>query len=47
MDMTTYGLDIAKCVFQLYWVDTASGEISNRAPRGQLGRWASRSGQRR
>ena len=30
MNMTTYGLDVAKRVFQLYWVDAASGEISNR-----------------
>lgn len=30
MGMTIYGLDIAKRVFQLYWVDMASGEISNR-----------------
>lgn len=30
MDATTYGLDVAKRVFQMYWVDMASGEISNR-----------------
>lgn len=30
MNITTYGLDIAKRVFQLYWVDFASGEIHNR-----------------
>ena len=30
MKATTYGLDIAKSVFQLYWVDPQSGEISNR-----------------
>lgn len=30
MDVTTYGLDIAKRVFQLYWVDVGSGEIHNR-----------------
>jgi len=30
MNTTTYGLDIAKSVFQLYWVDIASGEIHNR-----------------
>ncbi len=30
MNITTYGLDIAKSVFQLYWVDRDSGEIHNR-----------------
>lgn len=30
MNATTYGLDIAKRVFQLYWVDPESGEIHNR-----------------
>lgn len=30
MNFTTYGLDIAKRVFQLYWVDHESGEIYNR-----------------
>ena len=30
MPVTTYGLDIAKNVFQLYWVDHETGEISNR-----------------
>ena len=30
MNFTTYGLDIAKRVFQLYWVDHESGEIHNR-----------------
>lgn len=30
MNATTYGLDIAKRVFQLYWVDTQTGEIANR-----------------
>lgn len=30
MNITTYGLDIAKRVFQLYWVDITSGEIHNR-----------------
>lgn len=30
MNATTYGLDIAKRVFQLYWVDFTSGEIHNR-----------------
>ena len=30
MNTTTYGLDIAKSVFQLYWVDCDSGEIHNR-----------------
>jgi len=29
MNITTYGLDIAKRVFQLYWVDIKSGEIYN------------------
>jgi len=30
MDATTYGLDVAKRVFQLYWVDAQSGEFVNR-----------------
>lgn len=30
MNITTYGLDIAKSVFQMYWVDGESGEIVNR-----------------
>lgn len=30
MNATTYGLDIAKRVFQLYWVESESGEIHNR-----------------
>lgn len=30
MNATTYGLDIAKSVFQLYWVDEQTGEIVNR-----------------
>ncbi|SPJ17068.1 hypothetical protein SBBP2_2400024 [Burkholderiales bacterium] len=30
MDATTYGLDVAKRVFQLYWIDVQSGEIVNR-----------------
>jgi transposase len=30
MNATTYGLDIAKRVFQLYWVDAQTGEIVNR-----------------
>ena len=30
MDVTTYGLDVAKRIFQLYWVDAGTGEIVNR-----------------
>lgn len=30
MDITTYGLDIAKRVFQMYWVEAESGELMNR-----------------
>ena len=30
MNATTYGLDVAKRAFQLYWVDVQSGEIVNR-----------------
>jgi hypothetical protein len=30
MNRTTYGLDIAKHVFQMYWVDADTGEIVNR-----------------
>lgn len=29
MNATTYGLDIAKSIFQLYWVDPTTGEIHN------------------
>ena len=42
MNATTYGLDIAKSVFQLYWVDPESGEIFNRRfSRDQLIRFLS------
>ena len=30
MNATTYGLGVAKRVFQMYWVDAQSGEIVNR-----------------
>ncbi|SAL67549.1 transposase [Caballeronia udeis] len=30
MNATTYGLDVAKRVFQMYWVDALTGEIANR-----------------
>ncbi len=30
MNVTTYGLDVAKRVFQMYWVDATTGEIVNR-----------------
>jgi transposase len=30
MNATTYGLDVAKRVFQIYWVDAVTGEIVNR-----------------
>ena len=30
MNATTYGLDLAKRVLQLYWVDGETGEIVNR-----------------
>lgn len=30
MDVTTYGLDVAKRAFQLYWVDRQTGEICHR-----------------
>ena len=30
MDHTTYGLDIAKRVMQVYWVDHQTGEIGRR-----------------
>ncbi|MFP4895438.1 IS110 family transposase, partial [Paraburkholderia sp. EG304] len=30
MNATTYGLDIAKRVFQMYWVDAQTGEVVNR-----------------
>ena len=37
MDRTTYGLDIAKRVMQVYWVDHQTGEIGRRAlKRSQL-----------
>jgi len=30
MNATTYGLDVAKRVFQLHWVEAPTGEIVNR-----------------
>jgi transposase len=30
MDATTDGLDVAKRVFQMYWVEVETGEIVNR-----------------
>src|SRR5262249_17339168 len=30
MDATTYGLDVAKRVFQMYWIEAQTGEIVNR-----------------
>ena len=30
MNVTTYGLDVAKRVFQMYWVEAETGEIVNR-----------------
>ena len=30
MSTTTYGLDVAKRVFQLFWIDAETGEIANR-----------------
>lgn len=30
MDATTYGLDVAKRIFQMYWVDAQSGAVVNR-----------------
>lgn len=33
MNATTYGLDVAKGVFQMYWIDAESGEIVNRCLR--------------
>jgi transposase len=30
MNATTYGLDVAKRVFQLYWVEAETGEIVNK-----------------
>jgi hypothetical protein len=30
MDVTTYGLDVAKAVFQLYSFDAETGKVSNR-----------------
>ena len=30
MNITTYGLDVAKRAFQMYWVDAQTGEILNR-----------------
>lgn len=29
MPATTYGLDVAKRVLQMYWVDGDTGEIAN------------------
>ncbi|MGF6641707.1 hypothetical protein OKW39_008947 [Paraburkholderia sp. MM6662-R1] len=29
MNVTTYGLDVAKRVFQMYWVDAQTGEAKS------------------
>jgi len=43
MNVTTYGLDVAKRVFQMYWVDGDTGEIMNRRfGRGDLVQYLSR-----
>jgi transposase len=43
MNATTYGLDVAKRVFQMYWVDDDTGEIVNRRfGRGDLIQYLSR-----
>jgi hypothetical protein len=31
MEFTTYGVDIAKSVMQVYWVEAETGEICQRA----------------
>ena len=47
MDRTTYGLDIAKRVMQVYWVDHQTGEIGRRAlKRSQLMAFGRRPGAR-
>lgn len=33
MNATTYGLDVAKEVLRMYWVDVQTGEIANRRSR--------------
>ncbi len=30
MNAATYGLDVAKQIFQMYWVDAQTGEIADR-----------------
>lgn len=30
MNATTYGLDVEKRIFQMYWVDAQTGEIASR-----------------
>ena len=43
MNATTYGLDLAKRLFQLYWVDGETGEIVNqRLHRQELIEWAAK-----
>ena len=43
MDATTYGLDVAKRVFQMYWVEAETGEIVNqRFGRDELIRFLAR-----
>jgi transposase len=40
MDRTTYGLDLAKSVMQLHWVDAQTGEIGRRkVPRAKLAQY--------
>ena len=51
-DVTTYGLDLAKRVFQVHWVDVQSGEVKRKTlTRAQVsaffakrGAWSSRDG---
>lgn len=48
MNATTYGLDIAKAVMQVYWVDAQTGEIGQRTlKRGQLTEFFARRAQGR
>jgi transposase len=43
MNITTYGLDLAKTIFQLHWVEPESGEILRKSlTRGELLRFLAR-----
>jgi transposase len=47
MNATTFGLDLAKRVMQVHWVETATGEICRRQLKRAARCWSSSPGVRR